>query len=234
MARSTLLPLDILSDTICPWCYVGKRHLEAALPVLAAEGLRFSLTWRPFQLNPAMPAEGVARRDYRTAKFGSWERSLALDAQIAETGRRAGLMFRHDLMQRTPNTIASHVLVALAHELGGAAPQDRLVEALFAAYFTRGDDVGDHAVLARIAADCGLDPASVAAALSDPARSDAVLREDGHLRAQGFGGVPSLMLDSHFLFSGAQPAEAMVAAFRDAAAQIRAMPARQAEPADAR
>lgn len=217
------LALDIVSDTICPWCFVGKRHLEAALPVLAAEGLVFELTWRPFQLNPDMPAAGVERRAYRTAKFGSWERSLALDAQLAETGRRSGIAFRHDLMRRTPNTVASHVLVALAHESGGAAMQDRVVEALFAAYFTQGADVGDHGVLAGIAAGCGLDRSSVDAALAAPDHAAAVMREEKQWRGQDFGGVPSFVLDGYLLFSGARPPEAMVATFRDAAAQLRAM-----------
>ena len=210
MASLAPLPLDIVSDTICPWCFVGKRHLEAALPVLAAEGLHFELTWRPFQLNPDMPADGVERRAYRTAKFGSWERSLSLDAQIADAGRRAGLQFRHDLMQRTPNTVASHVLVAFANESGGAAMQDRVVEALFTAYFTRGADVGDHGVLVGLAAGCGLDPAQVAAALVEPDRAEAIVQEDRAVRGQGFGGVPSFVLAGYFLFSGAQPADAMV------------------------
>ena len=222
MTSPAPLPLAIVSDTICPWCFIGKRHLEAALPVLAAEDIHFDLTWRPFQLNPDMPAGGVERRAYRTAKFGSWERSLALDAQIAEVGHRAGLVFRHDLMQRTPNTVASHVLVAYAHEAGGAVMQDRVVEALFDAYFTRGTDVGDRRVLAGIAAECGLDPARVATVLDEPGRSDTIVREDRQLRSQGFGGVPSFVLAGYFLFSGAQPAQAMVATLRQAAAQIRA------------
>ena len=230
MTSPAPLSLDIVSDTICPWCFVGKRHLEAALPVLAAEGLRFDVTWRPFQLNPDMPAAGAERRAYRTAKFGSWERSVALDAQIAEAGRRAGLAFRQDLMERTPNTVASHVLVAWAHEAGGALMQDRVVEALFAAYFTRGADVGDHAVLAGIAAECGLDKARASAALADPARAEAIVREDRQVRARGFGGVPSFVLGGYFLFSGAQPADEMIATFRDASAQIRAMQ-RQPDPA---
>ncbi len=182
MTHPALLTLEIISDTICPWCYIGKRHLEAALPVLAAEGIRLDLIWRPFQLNPDMPAAGVERRAYRTAKFGSWERSLALDAQIVEASKRAGLAFRTDLMQRTPNTIASHVLVALAHEAGGSAMQDRVVEALFAAYFTQGADVGDQAVLARIAAECGLDPAEVSIALAEAGRVEAIVQEDRAVR----------------------------------------------------
>ena len=217
------LALEIVSDTICPWCFVGKRHLEAALSVLAAEDLTFEVTWRPFQLNPDMPAGGVERRIYRTAKFGSWERSLALDAQLVDVGRRAGLAFRYDLMQRTPNTVASHVLVAFAHEAGGAVMQDRVVEALFAAYFTQGADVGDHGVLAGVAAACGLDRARVDAVLADPERAAAIEREEGELRRRDFGGVPSFVLGGYFLFSGAQPTEAMVKTLRGAAVQVRAM-----------
>src|SRR4029077_3197575 len=93
--------LDIVSDTICPWCYVGKRRLEEALPILKAEGLTLDVTWRPFQLNPTIPKEGLDRRAYRSAKFGSWEKSQALDAQVAEAGASAGLVFRHDLMAKT-------------------------------------------------------------------------------------------------------------------------------------
>jgi predicted DsbA family dithiol-disulfide isomerase len=140
--------LDIVSDTICPWCYVGKRRLAAALPILEAEGLTFDVAWCPFQLNPTMPREGLDRRAYRSAKFGSWEKSHALDAQVTEAGASAGLVFRHDLMAKTPNTVASHALIHLARETGDAAMQDGVVEALFSAYFTQGLDVGDPAVLA--------------------------------------------------------------------------------------
>ena len=149
--------LDIVSDTICPWCYVGKRRLAAALPILEAEGLTFDVTWRPFQLNPTIPREGLDRRAYRSAKFGSWKKSQALDAQVTEAGASAGLVFRHDLMAKTPNTVASHALIRLAHETGGAATQDRVVEALFSAYFTQGLDVGDPAVLADLAKGAGIE-----------------------------------------------------------------------------
>jgi hypothetical protein len=114
-ARSSFR-LDIVSDTICPCCYVGKRRLAAALPILEAEGLTFDVAWRPFQLNPTMPTEGLDRRAYRSAKFGSWEKSRALDAQVTEAGASAGLVFRHDLMAKTPNTVASHALICLARE----------------------------------------------------------------------------------------------------------------------
>ncbi|RYJ00400.1 MAG: disulfide bond formation protein DsbA, partial [Acetobacteraceae bacterium] len=143
-AQAEALPLaavpsriDIVSDAICPWCWVGKRNLEAALAQLAAEGERFEIFWRPFQLNPDMPPEGVERAAYRAAKFGSETRGRELDAQVAASGRAAGLEFRHDLMLRTPNTIDAHRLIRLAGGLGGTVQND-LMEAIFRGYFQEG------------------------------------------------------------------------------------------------
>lgn len=212
--------LDVVSDTICPWCYVGKRRLAAALPILAGEGLAFEVTWRPFQLNPTMPSEGVDRRGYRSAKFGSWDRSQALDAQVAGAGAGDGLVFRHDLMAKTPNTMASHALIRLARSEGGPALQDRVVEGLFAAYFTQGRDVGDPAVLADIGAEAAMDRDKVAAYLADPASAEAVLDDERLARGLGLNGVPSVVLDGHFLFSGAQPTPVIVRALREAAAEL--------------
>ncbi len=212
--------LDVVSDTICPWCYVGKRHLDAALAILADEDLHFALHWRPFQLNPGMPAGGVDRRTYRIAKFGSWERSQALDAQVAAHGAAAGLAFRHDRMARTPNTVASHVVLRLAREIGGAPLQDRVVEALFTAYFEDGQDVGDPDTLVTIATAAGLDPVATRAALADPARHDAVLVEERRARALHLDGVPSVVLDDRLLFSGAQPVPNIVEALRAATREM--------------
>src|SRR4051794_30663092 len=111
--------LEVVSDAICPWCYVGKRRLAKALALLARDGLTFAVRWLPFQLNPDMPKGGVDRRAYRTRKFGSWERSQALDARVAAVGAGEGLAFRHDLMARTPNTFDAHRLVWLAGRAGG-------------------------------------------------------------------------------------------------------------------
>lgn len=208
--------LGIVSDTICPWCYIGKRRLAAALPILEAEGFAFDVTWRPFQLNPDMPREGLDRRQYRSAKFGSWEKSQALDAQVAEAGASAGLTFRHDLMAKTPNTVASHALIRLAHDDGGAAMQDRLVDALFAAYFTQGRDVGDFEVLADLAEGAGIDRARATDYLADPVRLESVVSEEKLARSLGLNGVPSFMLNGHFLFSGAQPTGSMVRSLRHA------------------
>jgi predicted DsbA family dithiol-disulfide isomerase len=219
---SATLKLDIVSDTICPWCYVGKRKLAAALEILGREGLTFDETWRPFQLNPDMPKQGLDRRQYRSAKFGSWERSQALDAQVAAVGQTVGLVFRHDLMAKTPNTLASHALIRLARETGGAAMQDRVVEALFAAYFTKGRDVGDHEILADLGAGTGLDHGLVLATLSDPAVTEAVGQEENLARGLGLNGVPSVLINGHYLFSGAQPIPVIVEALREAAAALSA------------
>jgi predicted DsbA family dithiol-disulfide isomerase len=221
---STAFQLDVISDTICPWCYVGKRRLAAALTVLAAEGLRFEIAWRPFQLNPTMPKEGLDRRAYRSAKFGTWEKSQALDAQVAAAGAGDGLAFRHDLMARTPNTLASHILIRLAHEIGGAALQDRIVEALFAAYFTQGRDVGDPAVLADLGAKAGLNRELLTARLADPANADAVAYDENLARGLGLNGVPSVVLEGHYLFSGAQPTPGIVRTLREAVRVLRSQP----------
>lgn len=214
----------VVSDTICPWCYIGKRRLAAALPVLAGEGLRFEITWRPFQLNPSMPKDGLHRRAYRSAKFGSWEKSQALDAQVVAAGAADGLVFRHDRMAKTPNTLASHILIRLAHEVGGFALQDRVVEALFAAYFTNGRDVGDPAVLVDLGAQAGLDRTEVSSRLADPASAEAVTYEESLARGLGLNGVPSVVLDRRHLFSGAQPAPVMVRSLREAVRALRSRP----------
>lgn len=230
------LHLDIVSDTICPWCYVGKRKLADALGILAREGLTFDVAWRPFQLNPDMPKAGLDRREYRSRKFGAWEKSQALDAQVAAAGRPVGLDFQHERMERTPNTVASHILVRLAYEAGGAVMQDAVVEALFRSYFTEGRNVGDSQVLADLGASAGLDRDAVLAALGDPAQAEAVVREEGLARSLGLNGVPSFVLEGHYLFSGAQPVQAMVKALRGAAAALTSKdaPADASEKADAR
>jgi predicted DsbA family dithiol-disulfide isomerase len=194
--------LEIVSDAICPWCWIGKAHLDAALAVLAAEGLVFEIGWLPFQLNPDMPPEGVDRRAYRSAKFGSWERSQALDAQVAEAGRAAGLDFRHDLMTRTPNTVEAHRLIRLA---GRAGRQHAVVERLFRAYFQEGEDIGEPAVLARLGAEAGLAEETIAAFAAGEAAREEVVAESRALAEAGITGVPSFLLDRHLVFSGAMP-----------------------------
>ena len=198
--------IDVISDVICPWCWIGKRQLEAALAML---DIPFAVHWRPYQLNPDMPVEGVARAEYRAKKFGSATRGAELDANVAASGRAVGLEFRHDLMLRTPNTIAAHRLIRWAGERQAGTKND-MMEALFQAYFQDGQDIGDHAVLADIAEALGLDASSFLA--SD--EYDAEVRaEDANFRRIGISGVPSFALDGAVMFSGAYPAEHMAQIF---------------------
>jgi predicted DsbA family dithiol-disulfide isomerase len=210
--------LEIVSDAICPWCWIGKAHLDGALEILRTEGLVFEVGWLPYQLNPDMPAAGVDRRDYRTAKFGSWERSLELDAQVAEAGRAAGVAFRHDLMLRTPNTVEAHRLIRLA---GPSGVQHAVVERLFRAYFQDGRDIGDLAVLAAEGIAAGMPEEAVAALAAGDAGREEVIAESLGLAGAGISGVPSFLLDRHLLFSGAMPAERMAEGFRRAVTILR-------------
>lgn len=202
--------IDIVSDAICPWCYIGKRQLERALPMLREQGLEFDIAWHAFQLNPDMPAEGYDRREYRIAKFGSWEKSQAMDARITETAASLGLEFHMDRLTRTPNTVQAHRTIWLAGEHG---VQDAVVEALFRAYFCEGADLGDTALLTETAAAAGLDRAALDEMFATDQGRDLVLQEDLAARRGGISGVPSFLMQGHMLFSGAQPAEQMAQAF---------------------
>jgi predicted DsbA family dithiol-disulfide isomerase len=209
--------VDIVSDAICPWCYIGKRQLERALPILAQEGLRFSVHWNPFQLNPDMPREGVDRRAYRTAKFGSWARSQELDSRVTDAAASVGLTFRLDRLERTPNTLDAHRLVWLAGEQG---VQNAVMEAVFHAYFTDGGDLGDHEVLAHCAAAGGMDRDAVRRFLAGKELELEVSDADRTAREAGVNGVPSFFLDGYGLFSGALPAEQIATALSRAYAVL--------------
>ena len=210
--------LDVISDAICPWCWIGKRNLDAALQMLAEDGLHFRVRFRPFQLNPEMPPEGVDRREYRSAKFGSLEKSQELDRRVADAGRIAGLEFRHDLMARTPNTLEAHRLIRLA---GADGLQREVAEAIFHAYFQAGSDIGDPGTLARLGAVVGLSAETLAAFNVGDAGRHEVLAEDEGYRQAGISGVPSFVLDRHLLFSGAMPPENIADGLRRAVAILR-------------
>jgi predicted DsbA family dithiol-disulfide isomerase len=203
--------IDIVSDAICPWCYVGKRQLERALATLAEEGLTFQVHWNPFQLNPDMPKEGRDRAAYRAWKFGSAEKSAALDQRITEAAAAVGLAFRTDLMTRTPNTIDAHRLIWFAGQHGD---QDAAMEAVFKAYFIEGRDVGDHAVLADCAAEAGLPRQDVVDFLAGDLADKEMRAADQAAREAGVSGVPSFFLDGYSLFSGAMPADTIAEALR--------------------
>jgi predicted DsbA family dithiol-disulfide isomerase len=203
------LSIAVFSDVICPWCFLGKRRLERALDDLGLRGTT-TIQWLPFELNPAMPAEGMTRADYRVQKFGA-ERAATLDAEMTERGRAEGIGFAFDRIGRTPNTRKAHILIAHAarHGIGGAA-----AEALFRGYFEQALDIGNDEVLLGIAAGIGLDRAGTRAAFDDSALDAAVadLAEEG--RRLGVEGVPFFILNEAFAVSGAQPSEAWIEALR--------------------
>lgn len=188
--------IDIFSDPICPWCYIGRAHL---LEASRETGVLVTLAWHPFQLNPDVPAGGFPRAEYRRAKFGSLERSAALDQQVASAGRAAGLAFRFDRMTRTPNTIQAHRLLQYA----GAQVQDTVKAGLFRAYFEQGQDIGEDAVLLEVAHACGLERDRVAAFLAGDDLRAAVHEADASARAQGLTAVPSFVVDNRLVFEGA-------------------------------
>jgi len=205
--------IDVISDAICPWCYIGKRQLERALDLMAAHHCNVTVAWHPFQLNPEMPAEGVERETYRIAKFGSLERSRQLDQRITETAASVGLEFHLEKLTRTPNTVNAHRLIRFAGQRG---VQDAVVEELFEGYFCKGADIGDAKILAEIGAEGGLDRAEVLALLAGDEGRKEVLAADQMARNAGIQGVPSFALQGHVLFSGAVPAEEMAQTFRRA------------------
>ncbi len=203
--------IDMVSDAICPWCYVGKRHLDHALATLAEEGLTFQVHWNPFQLNPEMPMEGRDRASYRTWKFGSALKAAALDKKITEAAANIGLGFRTDLMTRTPNTIDVHRMIWLAGQHGS---QDAAVEATFRAYFIEGRDIGEHEVLGECAAEAGLPRQAVIEFLVGDLGREEVRTADRAAREAGVSGVPSFFLDGYSLFSGAMRADNIANALR--------------------
>jgi predicted DsbA family dithiol-disulfide isomerase len=204
------LNIEIFSDLICPWCYIGRRRLEAGLKILGANELP-NIIWRPFELNPDMPKAGLDRKAYRSAKFGSWERSQAMDREVAEIGRTLGLEFNYDRVLITPNTRAGHRLLWWARDKG---LQDALADALFRAYFTEGRDIGKNEVLTQIAAEAGLSATDSRRFLESDKGLGEVLKEEGEGRRRGLNGVPFFFINGSPAFSGAQHPDTFVAAFR--------------------
>jgi len=207
------MKIEIVSDVVCPWCYIGKRRLEKALAVIGGDE-RPQVTWLPFQLNPGMPAQGMLRTEYRRAKFGSEERSRQLDARVAAEGRGEGIEFALERIERTPNTFAAHQLIDLAQERGAVGA---VVDALFRAYFEEARDTGDREVLLGIAAAAGLARADVEARWNDAAQARRVVQLEESVKQLGISGVPTFIFERKLGVSGAQAPEALAAAMRQAA-----------------
>ena len=205
--------IDIVSDVICPWCYVGQRRLARALAM--RPDLPVEIAWRPFQLSPELPREGMDRRAYLKAKFGeSSGRGPVLDA-LRQAGAEEGIAFNFEAIERTPNTLDAHRLIYWA---GGAGVQTAIVSRLFAAYFEQGRDIGQIAELANIAQEGGMDANRVRQLLAGDADIDRVQTDIGHAARLGIGGVPTFVLDRRFMAQGAQDPEQLVQVLDYAAA----------------
>ena len=194
--------LDILSDPVCPWCYIGKANLDRALG--QRPGHPFAVEWHPYQLNPEMPPEGMDRRAYLEAKFGGRERAAAVYARVERAAEEAGLPIDFARIERTPNTLDAHRLI---HWAGLEGRQTAAVAALFRVYFCDGRDIGTPAVLVEIAREIGLDGAMVERLLSSDADREAIRARDEHARGRGVSGVPTFVVDERHVVTGAQPPE---------------------------
>jgi predicted DsbA family dithiol-disulfide isomerase len=202
------MQIDIISDVVCPWCFIGKRRLEKAL-VMRPE-IETEVTWRPFQLNPDMPAEGMARADYIATKFGDSGHSRRIHQTIAEAGATVGIDFAFDKIKRSPNTRNAHRLIRYATKQGAASD---VVTRLFEGYFLQGRDVGDVATLAKIAAEAGLDQREARAFLSGDSERDEIVAEDRNARRLGVNAVPCFIFAGQYAISGAQEPEFFLPVF---------------------
>lgn len=209
------LQIDVVSDVMCPWCYIGKRRLESAI---AGAELTLDIRWRPFQLDPTLPAGGKDRKIYLAEKFGSIERARELYENIRAAGEEENIPFAFDRIAVSPNTLDAHRLIRWAGDVD-AAMQDRVVEALFKAYFVLGKHIGDHGTLVRIAKEAGMDADLVAEFLAGEADRDLVTDDIAQAQAMGVSGVPTFILANKYTLVGAQPAAQLAEAFRTIATQ---------------
>jgi predicted DsbA family dithiol-disulfide isomerase len=205
------LVIDVISDVVCPWCYLGKRRLARAVGLIPE--VHIAIRWRPFRLDPTIPPEGIARSDYLTTKFGSVEALDESHRQLTERGRAEGIDYHFDRITRSPNTVDAHRLVLWAAADGA---QEDMVERLFAAYFSEGLDIGDTAVLASLAEDVGLDGATVAARLAGDDGRATVIAEIENAYRIGVSGVPCFVIDHRLAVTGAHPSEVLVQAIEQA------------------
>ncbi len=204
------LSVDVISDVICPWCFIGKRRLEKAID---SHGKPVKVHWHAFQLNPAMPKEGISRREYRIRKFGSWERSMQLDANIVDTGKDEGILFDFDRMERTPNTLDAHRLIWLA-DMDGV--QDAVVEAMFLAYFTEGRDISHPQTLIDVVAEAGLGKTRAEAVLAGDEGLEAIKWAGEQTQRLRVDSVPFFVVNGNITLSGAQQPDTLLEAFRQA------------------
>lgn len=197
-----MIQLDIISDPVCPWCYIGKRRLERAIAEAAENP--FAIVWRMFRLNPEMPPEGMDRRAYLETKFGGPEGAKRVYDAIDEAGRAEGIDWSLDRIARAPQTLDAHRLIRWAAAEG---VENRVVDAIFRAYFHDGEDISDRETLVRIAADAGMDGAMTRRLLDSDADREELLAEEAEARRMGVSGVPCFVIGARHVVQGAQDSE---------------------------
>ena len=213
MAAPLSLQLDVVSDVVCPWCYIGKRRLEKALAAL--DDVAVIVRWQPFFLNPWIPREGIDRDAYLEAKFGSADRYKGIASRVADTASQEGLEYNSAKISRQPNTTDCHRLIYWAEEAGqSGAMKQRLMDL----YFRDGADLTDIAVLTQAAADCGLDANDIRARLTSDRDVELISKEAQAAADAGVSGVPTFILGGKYALSGAQEPEQLIAAIRQVAA----------------
>lgn len=207
-----MIEIDIISDTICPWCFIGKRKLESALCQYAerTDAQTVEVRWHPYQLNPDFPPEGMERGAYLEAKFGGAERARGVYDTIRAAGRQVGIEFVFELVPRTPNTFQSHRVIHFAGESGPPGAQDAVVERLFRAAFQEGRDIGDREVLVRMAAQAGVDGAALKTYLDSDQDIELLQQAESHARNMGVNGVPFFVFNGKFAVSGAQDSDVLL------------------------
>jgi predicted DsbA family dithiol-disulfide isomerase len=209
--------IDVISDVVCPWCYIGKRRLEQALELFRGNVDRtpeLEVVWHPFQLNPQLPLQGIARSEYLARKFGS--RADDIYARVTTVGHSVGIDFAFERIVRQPNTVPAHQLIGLAQLQGR---QDEIVESLFRGYFLEGVDLTQTDNLIELAHRAGLEDGAARACLNDDAQRQAVLAGDERARALGVSGVPFFIFDQRLAVSGAQEPQVLLRALSEAAAE---------------
>lgn len=219
MAGAVTISIDVVSDVICPWCFLGKRRLDKAITAL--DGLSVEVTWRPFLLDPTIPAEGLSRRDYLAAKFGP-SRLESLHDPLLAAAREDGVPYNLEAITRTPSSRDAHRVIRWAHVAGR---QNAMAERLFMAYWSEGKDVGAHEVLAKEAAAVGMDGEKVLADLATDLDADKVMGEIAMAGRMGINGVPTFVIGRKYAVVGAQSAEVLADAIRQAVAEGLAVPA---------
>jgi predicted DsbA family dithiol-disulfide isomerase len=215
MTQTTVLTIDVVSDVVCPWCYIGKRKLEAALDMARAAGLPAAeVRWHPFQLNPDLPAQGISRKQYLEDKFGGPQRAAEIYARVKAAGQAAGLELDIDGITLQPNTLAAHALLAFAQQQYGLDAGHAVKERLLKAYFIENRFIGDVEVLVQIAIDAGLDGDAARAFVTDPEQLQNVAAADTRVREMGISGVPFFIFNQKVAVSGAQDPANLLAAMQ--------------------